>query len=200
MNVSSSYAFIDGNYKFQYDKYNDVNRWIPLAGDMAGLCVYTDQVSQPWMSPAGYNRGQLRNCIKLAIEPTNAHRDSMYQVQINAVTGFSGGAGYILYGDKTATTVPSPFDRINVRRLFNMIKKTLAITQNINCLRITMISLVLPSVWMQDSICLTFALWAVYTITVWFVTLRTTRRMLLIAMSLLHQSTSNQHVLSTTSH
>lgn len=123
MNVSSSYAFIDGNYKFQYDKYNDVNRWIPLAGDMAGLCVYTDQVSQPWMSPAGYNRGQLRNCIKLAIEPTNAHRDSMYQVQINAVTGFSGGAGYILYGDKTATTVPSPFDRINVRRLFNMIKK-----------------------------------------------------------------------------
>lgn len=123
MNISSSYTFIDGNYKYQYDKYNDVNRWVPLAGDIAGLCVYTDSVAQPWMSPAGYNRGQIRNCIKLAIEPKTSHRDSLYQVQINPVTGFSGGSGFVLFGDKTATTVPSPFDRINVRRLFNMIKK-----------------------------------------------------------------------------
>lgn len=123
LNVSSSYGFMDGNYKYQYDKYNDVNRWVPLAGDIAGLCVYTDSVSQPWMSPAGYNRGQIRNCIKLAIEPRTAHRDAMYQVQINPVTGFAGGSGFVLFGDKTLTNVPSPFDRINVRRLFNMIKK-----------------------------------------------------------------------------
>ncbi|UES35581.1 tail sheath protein [Citrobacter phage KKP_3664] len=123
LNVSSSYGFLDGNYKYQYDKYNDVNRWVPLAGDIAGLCVYTDSVANPWMSPAGYNRGQIRNCIKLAIEPRTAHRDAMYQVQINPVTGFAGGSGFVLYGDKTLTSVPSPFDRINVRRLFNMIKK-----------------------------------------------------------------------------
>lgn len=123
MNVSSSYGFLDGNYKYQYDKYNDVNRWVPLAGDIAGLCVYTDSVAQPWMSIAGFNRGQIRNCIKLAIEPRTPHRDAMYQEQINAVTGFAGGSGFVLYGDKTMTKVPSPFDRINVRRLFNMIKK-----------------------------------------------------------------------------
>lgn len=123
LNVSSSYGFLDGNYKYQYDKYNDVNRWVPLAGDIAGLCVYTDSVAQPWMSPAGYNRGQIRNCIKLAIEPRTANRDAMYQVQINPVTGFAGGSGFVLFGDKTLTSVPSPFDRINVRRLFNMIKK-----------------------------------------------------------------------------
>lgn len=123
LNVSSSYMFLDGNYKYQYDKYNDVNRWVPLAADIAGLCVYTDTVAQPWMSPAGYNRGQIRNCIKLAIEPRTAHRDAMYQEQINPVTGFTGGSGYVLFGDKTGTKVPSPFDRLNVRRLFNMIKK-----------------------------------------------------------------------------
>lgn len=125
MNVSSTYGFLDGNYKYQYDKYNDVNRWVPLAGDIAGLCVYTDSVAQPWMSPAGFNRGQIRNCIKLAIEPKTSHRDAMYQVQINPVTGFAGGSGFVLYGDKTLTKVPTPFDRINVRRLFNMLKKDL---------------------------------------------------------------------------
>ncbi|AWD90315.1 tail sheath [Erwinia phage Cronus] len=125
MNISSTYAAIDGNYKYQYDKYNDVNRWVPLAGDIAGLCARTDSVSQPWMSPAGYNRGQLLNCIKLAIEPRQSHRDSMYQEAINPVTGFSGGDGFVLFGDKTATNTPSPFDRINVRRLFNMLKKNI---------------------------------------------------------------------------
>lgn len=125
MNISSTYAAIDGNYKYQYDKYNDVNRWVPLAGDMAGLCARTDDVSQPWMSPAGYNRGQILNCIKLAIEPRQSHRDAMYQEAINPVTGFSGGDGFVLFGDKTATNTPSPFDRINVRRLFNMLKKNI---------------------------------------------------------------------------
>lgn len=125
MNISTTYSAIDGNYKYQYDKYNDVNRWVPLAADIAGLCARTDNISQPWMSPAGYNRGQILNCLKLAIEPKQSHRDAMYQEGINPVTGFSGGDGFVLFGDKTATKVPSPFDRINVRRLFNMLKKNI---------------------------------------------------------------------------
>lgn len=125
MNISSTYAAIDGNYKYQYDKYNDVNRWVPLAADMAGLCARTDDIAQPWMSPAGYNRGQILNCIKLAIEPRKAHRDRLYQEAINPVIGANGGNGFVLFGDKTATKVPSPFDRINVRRLFNMLKKNI---------------------------------------------------------------------------
>lgn len=125
MNVSTTYAAIDGNYKYQYDKYNDVNRWVPLAADMAGLCARTDDVSQPWMSPAGYNRGQILNVIKLAIEPRQSHRDRMYQDGINPVVGFAGGDGFVLFGDKTATKVPSPMDHINVRRLMNMLKKNI---------------------------------------------------------------------------
>lgn len=125
MNISTTYAAIDGNYKYQYDKYNDVNRWVPLAADMAGLCARTDDISQPWMSPAGYNRGQILNVIKLAIEPRQSHRDRMYQDGINPVVGFAGGDGFVLFGDKTATKVPSPMDHINVRRLMNMLKKNI---------------------------------------------------------------------------
>lgn len=125
MNISSTYAMIDGNYKYQYDKYNDVNRWVPLAADMAGLCARTDDIAQPWMSPAGYQRGQILNVIKLAIEPRKAHRDRLYQEAINPVIGANGGNGFVLFGDKTATKVPSPFDRVNVRRLFNMLKKNI---------------------------------------------------------------------------
>lgn len=125
MNISTTYGAIDGNYKYQYDKYNDVNRWVPLAADMAGLCARTDDVSQPWMSPAGYNRGQILNVIKLAMEPRQAQRDRMYQVAINPVVGFAGGDGFVLFGDKTATNIPSPMDHINVRRLMNMLKKNI---------------------------------------------------------------------------
>ncbi|WWQ13043.1 tail sheath protein [Morganella phage vB_Mm5] len=122
MNTSSSYFVIDGNYKYQYDKYNDVNRWVPLAADIAGLCVNTDNVAQTWMSPAGMTRGNIKNCIKLAIEPKEPQRNSLYQVQINPVISTETGSA-VLWGDKTGVTKPSPFDRINVRRLFNMIKK-----------------------------------------------------------------------------
>lgn len=125
LNINSTYVCLDGNYKYQYDKYNDVNRWVPLAADIAGLCTRTDFIAHPWESPAGYTRGQILNCIKLAIEPRRSHRDEFYQLGINPVTGFGGGEGYILYGDKTATTVPTPFDHINVRRLFNMLKKNI---------------------------------------------------------------------------
>lgn len=125
LNVSSTYAVVDGNYKYQYDKYNDRNRWVPLGGDIAGLCAYTDQVSQPWMSPAGFNRGQLRNVNRLAVDLRVAHRDRLYQAGINPVVSFSG-QGFVLFGDKTATTQPSAFDRINVRRLFNLLKKAIS--------------------------------------------------------------------------
>lgn len=125
LNVDTTYAVIDGNYKYQYDKYNDRNRWAPLGADIAGLCVYTDQVSQPWMSPAGFNRGQIRNVSRLALELRQGHRDALYAVGINPVVGFAG-QGFVLYGDKTATNKPSAFDRINVRRLFNLLKKAIS--------------------------------------------------------------------------
>lgn len=124
LNVDSSYISFDANYKFQYDKYNDVNRWLPLAGDIAGLCAKTDTVGQPWMSPAGFNRGQLSGVIKLAFETRQAQRDGLYSLGINPVVGFPG-QGFVLYGDKTGTQNPSPFDRINVRRLFNLLKKSI---------------------------------------------------------------------------
>lgn len=122
MNISSTYAAIDGNYKQQYDKYNDVNRWVPLAADIAGLCARTDNISQPWMSPAGLNRGQIANVGKLSLETKQSQRDRLYQEGINPVIS---SEGVILWGDKTATKVPTPFDRINVRRLFNMLKKNI---------------------------------------------------------------------------
>lgn len=124
MNINSTYQIIIGNAKYQYDKYNGVNRWVPLSGDIAGLCVRTDNVGYPWMSPAGFKRGTLKNVIKLAIETREAHRDRMYIEGINPVCGFAQ-SGFVLYGDKTATTIASPFDRINVRRLFNMLKRNI---------------------------------------------------------------------------
>lgn len=127
MNIDTTYSFIDGNYKYQYDKYNDVNRWVPLSADIAALCVNTDNNAYTWMSPAGYNRGQIANTIKFAIEPKQGHRDSMYENSINPVIGQSG-SGFILFGDKMAVKSPTPFNRINVRRLFIMLKNDIGDT------------------------------------------------------------------------
>ena len=126
LNINSTYAFIDGNYKYQYDRYNGVYRWVPLAADMAGLSAATDAISRPWLPTAGYNRGHIKNCINLAQEPLLAHRDALYQVGINPVKTGGEGEGFILYGDKTATRTPSPFDRLNVRRLFNYVKRAVS--------------------------------------------------------------------------
>ena len=123
--ASSSYAVIDSGYKYQYDKYSDVYRWIPLNGDIAGLCVRTDSERDPWFSPGGMNRGQIKNVIKLAWNPTKAERDDLYQKGINPVVSFPG-EGTVLYGDKTMLSKPSAFDRINVRRLFITIEKAIA--------------------------------------------------------------------------
>jgi phage tail sheath protein FI len=122
---SSSYAVLDSGYKYQYDRYNDVNRWIPLNGDIAGLCARTDETRDPWFSPAGFNRGQIKNILKLAFNPDKAGRDALYKKDVNPVVTFPG-QGTVLYGDKTLFGKPSAFDRINVRRLFIVLEKAIA--------------------------------------------------------------------------
>lgn len=122
---SSSYCIMDNNWKYQYDKYNDKYRWIPLNADIAGTCAYTDDVRDPWASPGGPDRGQIKNVIKLAYNPTKAQRDKLYQSAINPVVTFPG-QGTMLYGDKTLQAKPSAFDRINVRRLFIVLEKAIA--------------------------------------------------------------------------
>jgi len=123
--TSSSYAVVDSGYKYQYDKYSDTYRWIPLNGDIAGLCVRTDNERDPWFSPGGFNRGQIKNVIKLAWNPTKTNRDDLYQVGVNPVVSFPG-EGTVLYGDKTMLSKPSAFDRINVRRLFIVLEKAIS--------------------------------------------------------------------------
>ena len=123
--VSSSYGVLDSGYKYQYDKYNDVYRYVPLNGDTAGLCVRTDSERDPWYSPAGFNRGQIKNIVKLAFNPTNAERDELYKIGVNPVVTFPG-QGTILFGDKTMLARASAFDRINVRRLFIVLEKAIA--------------------------------------------------------------------------
>jgi phage tail sheath protein FI len=124
--TSSSYAVMDSGYKYQYDKYNDEYRWVPLNGDIAGLCVRTDNVRDPWYSPAGFNRGVIKNVVKLSYNPDAEDRDVLYRNAINPVVTFPG-RGTVLYGDKTLLGKPSAFDRINVRRLFITLEKAIAI-------------------------------------------------------------------------
>ena len=121
---SSSYAVFDNNYKYIYDRFNDTYRWIPCNADMAGLCVNTTEVAEPWYSPAGFNRGNLRNAIKIAFNPNQEQRDDLYAKRVNPIVSFPG-QGIVLFGDKTALRSPSAFDRINVRRLFLILERTI---------------------------------------------------------------------------
>ena len=120
--ASTSYAVFDSGYKYMYDRFNDLYRWVPCNGDVAGLCVSTSATLEDWYSPAGTNRGGLRNAVKLAFNPTQSDRDELYQARINPIVSLPG-AGTILFGDKTALASPSAFDRINVRRLFLAVQK-----------------------------------------------------------------------------
>ena len=122
---SSSYVVYDSCYKYMYDKYNDVFRYVPMNGDTAGLCAFTDQVADAWFSPAGLNRGNVRGAIKLSFNPNNAQRDILYRARVNPIVDFPG-QGVVLFGDKTALAKPSAFDRINVRRLFLVLEKAIA--------------------------------------------------------------------------
>ena len=123
--TDTSYAVLDTGYKYMYDRYNDVYRYIPLNGDIAGLCARTDQTNDAWFSPAGVSRGQIKNVVKLRFNPTQAERDLLYTNTVNPVVSFAG-QGTILYGDKTATSKPSAFNRINVRRLFIVLEKSIS--------------------------------------------------------------------------
>jgi len=123
--TSTSYGVIDSTALKVYDKYNDVYRWIPAAGHMAGLCANTDQVADAWFSPAGFTRGQILGITKIAFNPKQADRDTLYKARINPIVSFPG-QGTVLYGDKTAQAKPSAFDRINVRRLFITLEKAIA--------------------------------------------------------------------------
>ena len=122
---SSSYGVLDGNAKYQYDRFNDRFLYVPLCGDIAGCCVRTDNAKEPWYSPAGFDRGRINNIVKLVWNPTKTERDTLYKNNINPVVSFQG-SGAILFGDKTLQTKASAFDRINVRRLFNVLEKTIA--------------------------------------------------------------------------
>ena len=122
---SSSYAVMDSGYKFMFDKYNNVYRYVPLCGDTAGLCAYTDSVADAFFSPAGLNRGFVRGAIKLSYNPDQADRDRLYRARVNPVVNFPG-QGVVLFGDKTMLTKPSAFDRINVRRLFLLLERAIS--------------------------------------------------------------------------
>lgn len=123
--TSTSYAVIDSTALKIYDKYNDVYRWIPASGHVAGLCAYTDNVADAWFSPAGFNRGQILGVTKIAFNPKQADRDTLYKARVNPIVAFPG-QGTVLYGDKTALAKPSAFDRINVRRLFIALEKSIS--------------------------------------------------------------------------
>lgn len=126
LNINSSYVSMDSNWKYIYDKYNDRNLWVPCAADVAGLCARTDANAAPWFSPAGINRGVLKNVIKLAWNPKEAQRDDLYSNEINPIVN-KIGTGVILFGDKTLLTRESAFSRINVRRLFIVLEKSIGI-------------------------------------------------------------------------
>ena len=123
--TNSTYAVLDSGAKYQYDRYNDTYRWIPLNGDIAGLCARTDYTADPWFSPGGFTRGQVKNVVKLGFNPGQVERDNLYKEGVNPVVTFPG-QGTILFGDKTFTSKPSAFDRINVRRLFIVLEKAIA--------------------------------------------------------------------------
>ena len=122
----STYAVVDSGYKYQYDKYNDLYRWVPLGADIAGTCARTDDNRDPWFSPAGYNRGNIKNVIKLNFNPNKAERDELYKNAINPVV-IEQGVGAVLFGDKTFISTPTAFDRINVRRLFIVLEKAISV-------------------------------------------------------------------------
>jgi len=122
---SSSYVVFDSGYKYGYDRYNDVYRYVPLNGDIAGLAARTDILADSWYSPAGLNRGVVRGAAKLAYNPTKSQRDQLYPKRVNPVATFPG-QGTVLFGDKTGLSSPSAFDRINVRRLFITLEKAIS--------------------------------------------------------------------------
>ena len=129
--TSSSYAVFDSGYKYAFDRFNDVYRYMPLNGDTAGTLVFTSNEAEPYYSPAGVSRGQIRNVVKLPFNPSKSQRDILYSARVNPITTFPG-EGTILFGDKTALAYSSAFDRINVRRLFLVVEREIAEIARVN--------------------------------------------------------------------
>ena len=123
--TSSSFAVLDSNWVYQYDRFNDKYCWIPANGHTAGIMARSDLMRDAWVSPAGFSRGQYLGITKIAYNPKQASRDDLYRARVNPVVTFPG-QGTILFGDKTALTSPSAFDRINVRRLFIVLEKAIS--------------------------------------------------------------------------
>ena len=123
--TSSSYAVLDSGWVYSYDRFNDKYCWVPGNGHTAGIMARSDLLRDPWFSPAGFSRGQYLGITKLAFNPKQASRDDLYRARINPIVTFPG-QGTVLFGDKTALTTPSAFDRINVRRLFIVLEKAIA--------------------------------------------------------------------------
>jgi len=122
----SSYAVMSSNWLYVYDRYNDRYVYIPDNGAVAGLCARTDYTNDAWYSPAGFNRGQIFGVTKLAFNPTQTDRDTLYRARVNPVCTFPG-QGTLLYGDKTLiANANSAFSRINVRRLFIVLEKAIS--------------------------------------------------------------------------
>ena len=121
---STSYAVFDSGYKYTYDRFNNLFRYIPCNADIAGLMMRTNVVSYPWFSPAGQQRGILNNAVKLAYNPNKAQRDKLYSSRVNSIVT-QPGVGTLLFGDKTGLGYASAFDRINVRRLFLTVEQAL---------------------------------------------------------------------------
>lgn len=126
INRPSSYAIMDSGWKYRYDAYNDEYRWVPLNADIAGLAARTDDLADPWYSPAGYTRGQIKNVVQLALNPSKTNRDALYKNGVNPVVSFAG-EGVLLYGDRTQQLKSAAFSKINIRRLFIVLEKSIAI-------------------------------------------------------------------------
>ncbi len=122
---SSSFAVFDSSYKYMYDRFGDTFRYVPMNGDIAGLCARNDINNFPWFSPAGTARGAILNAVKLAYNPSQTQRDQLYSNRVNPVI-FSPGGGIVLFGDKTGLGKASAFDRINVRRLFIFLENAIS--------------------------------------------------------------------------
>ena len=125
MSQSNSYGAMDSAWKYQYDRYQDKFIYVPMCGDVAGLCAKVDHTHDAWWSPAGINRGAVKNIVKLSWEPTKAERDSLYKIGVNPFVTQTG-SGVVLWGDKTMQTAPTAFDHINVRRLFIVLEKAIS--------------------------------------------------------------------------
>ena len=125
MNQSNSYGVMDSAWKYQYCRYQDKFMYVPMNGDIAGLCARLDHTHDAWWSPAGLNRGAIKNIVKLSWEPTKANRDALYKIGVNPLVTQTG-AGVLLWGDKTMQPTPTAFDRINVRRLFIVMRKAIS--------------------------------------------------------------------------